>query len=668
MSTLGRGSNAQKVRDEVLNIMHRHNIKEVSGHFMEEWHQKLHNNTTPDDLVICGAYLEFLRSNGNLFRFYQKLEEGGVTKERLESFERPIRSNPDFVPYLKDALIHDFEHFLGILKEVHAGADLGISIQAARRLFDGEMHGLMDFIWSHQNDRDVGPLLRKITQSRQLLANRFGGPSCDVRDILFLDIALEDFLRIVIERSFGQQLTGEQLVDWIDLILQNLSLSGKDIELQHSLAHWKRLEGLPHFQREWSLHSESVLERIRRAIGSLIDRFQNLIQPKAEFLGSAFHADSWTINLFSEEVLRGRPAFVLSTLLRYLDPVLRKSADLGNWQVISRGQGTGELETVDSLKSVQGRHFERTVVIVATKISGDEEIPHGVAAIITPSDIDALSHLAIRARNAGVLFAVCYDPDTIAELKALNGRLIKLEVDSAGSVIFEESSSAQEIEQKHPIGFKAALPPAGFSAYAVSMTDFTEKNVGYKSNKLWKLRGKLPDWIVLPASVALPFGVFEKTLAEKNNAGVAKKHDELIGQVEKVAEDKKSEVLSDIRETIMRLNAPDELITALRRAMAGEGLEWPPDWNDAWTCIKKVWASKWNERACLSREANGIPHNTLLMSVLIQKVVESEYGFVIHTVNPFTGTKDEVYAEVVLGTRRDACRQLPGKGAQLCLQ
>ena len=141
-------------------------------------------------------------------------------------------------------------------------------------------------------------------------------------------------------------------------------------------------------------------------------------------------------------MLRGRPAFVLSTLLRYLDPVLRKSADLGNWQVISRGQGTGELKTVDSLKSVQGQHFERPVVIVAEKIGGDEEIPHGVAAIITPSDIDALSHLAIRARNAGVLFAVCYDPDTIAELKALNGRLMKLGVDSAGSVTFEESTNS----------------------------------------------------------------------------------------------------------------------------------------------------------------------------------------------------------------------------------
>lgn len=27
---------------------------------MEEWHQKLHNNTSPDDVVICEALLAYL--------------------------------------------------------------------------------------------------------------------------------------------------------------------------------------------------------------------------------------------------------------------------------------------------------------------------------------------------------------------------------------------------------------------------------------------------------------------------------------------------------------------------------------------------------------------------------------------------------------------------------
>src|SRR5262249_4976413 len=64
-TTLGRGGDGQRIRDEILHIMRRNHIKEVGGHFIEEWHQKLHNNTTPDDVVICQAYLEFLRSNGD---------------------------------------------------------------------------------------------------------------------------------------------------------------------------------------------------------------------------------------------------------------------------------------------------------------------------------------------------------------------------------------------------------------------------------------------------------------------------------------------------------------------------------------------------------------------------------------------------------------------------
>jgi len=42
--------------------MHKHHIPETAGHFYEQWHQKLHNNTTPDDIYICEALLAYLRS------------------------------------------------------------------------------------------------------------------------------------------------------------------------------------------------------------------------------------------------------------------------------------------------------------------------------------------------------------------------------------------------------------------------------------------------------------------------------------------------------------------------------------------------------------------------------------------------------------------------------
>ena len=133
LGTLGRGGGrGQQVRDEILNIMHRHHIKEVGGHFMEEWHQKLHNNTTPDDIVICEAYLAFLASDGDLGEFHRVLAASGVSRERLRSFERPIRTDPDFIAEKKEGLTQDFRNYLRILKSVHSATDLESAVTAVR--------------------------------------------------------------------------------------------------------------------------------------------------------------------------------------------------------------------------------------------------------------------------------------------------------------------------------------------------------------------------------------------------------------------------------------------------------------------------------------------------------------------------------------------------------
>ncbi len=662
MTTIGRGTNAQRVRDEVLNIMHRHNIKEVSGHFMEEWHQKLHNNATPDDIVICEAYLEFLRSNGNLDRFYKRLEEGGVSRKRLESYERPIKSHPDFIPYLKDALIHDFEHFLGILKEVHSGTDLGTAIHTARYLFDAEMHTLMDFIWEHRNDQgiQVYTLIEKITKSRRCLAKRLGEHQNIVRDLLFLDLSLEDFFRVVVERNLHTDLGGDQLVELIAMALENLCLSNDNEELVYCLHHWQRLREMPRFEKEWSLQAKAVLDRLQRAMGSFIDRYYRLLQSKAEFLGRAFHADLWTISLFTEEVVRGRPVFVLSLLLRNLDPILRKSAELGNWQVISMGHQTGMVEVATTLKSFQGKTFARPTIIVADNVAGNEEIPEGVVAIITPAIIDILSHLAVRARNVHILFAICYDPDTIERFKSLSGHSLKLSVNATGDVVFEESSEDINVIPQRIRPVRTISRPS-FTAYAISEGDFNKENVGGKSNNLKKIQGRLPKWIGIPTSGALPFWVFEKVLAEENNKELAIHCEELIRKIEEDGKKVGDDVLEELRKTIMTLKAPDELIDSLHNVMEKARLPWPSNWDNTWMCIKRVWASKWNERAYLSRRANRIPHKDLFMAVLIQRVVEADYSFVIHTVNPFTGVKDEIYAEVVLGLGEALVGNYPGR-------
>jgi alpha-glucan,water dikinase len=662
MTTLGRGTDAQRVRDEVLNIMHRHRIKEVSGHFMEEWHQKLHNNATPDDIVICEAYLEFLRSNGNLDRFYKKLEESGITKERLEGYERPIKSHPDFIPHLKEALIRDFEHFLSILKEVHSGTDLGTAIHLARHLFDAEMHSLMDFIWWHRDDRKTPlcTLVEKVTEARRRIAKQLQGRPEKVRDFLFLDLALEDFLRLVVERNLNAQLGCNHLVELVAMVVENLCISNTDTELAYCMRHWERLRKMQRFEKEWALHARAVTDRMARSIGDFIDHHYKMLQPKAAFLGAAFHAAPWSIALFTEEVIRGRPAFVLSMLLRFLDPLLRKSAALGDWQMISPHQASGTVEVVDSLKSIQSRSYPGPMVIVSLTVGGDEEIPKGVSAIITPAVVDVLSHLAVRARNAGLLFATCYAPEIIQQLRSFSGQLLRLDVNSKGDVVFEETQQ-ETAAQALRLPPRAALSRPEFTSYAIPSKDFTNANVGGKANNLSRLEGTLPDWIGLPVSVALPFGVFEKVLNEERNRALARHCDELIQGPEIQQEERRADILEELRAAILKLSAPDGLATSVRLMTETSGLSLPSDWDAAWLCIKHVWASKWNERAYLSRRANGVSDEDLFMAVLIQNVVEADYAFVIHTVNPFTLKNDEVYAEAVPGLGETLVGNYPGR-------
>ena len=109
LGTVGKGGDGQAIRDEILNIMHRNGIGENKKYWMEQWHQKLHNNTTPDDITICEAYIAFLKANGDLGEYWRVLAEGGVDRAQLESYERPVVTEPiTHGADKKMALIKDF--------------------------------------------------------------------------------------------------------------------------------------------------------------------------------------------------------------------------------------------------------------------------------------------------------------------------------------------------------------------------------------------------------------------------------------------------------------------------------------------------------------------------------------------------------------------------------
>lgn len=662
LGCLGRGGDGQRIRDEILHIMHRHHIKEVGGTWMEQWHQKLHNNTTPDDIVICEAYLAFLHAGGDLKAYHRTLAEGGVTEERLAGLERPINTEPEWHPHLRDGLLHDFGHYLVLLKSVHSGTDLATAIDAGGHLLDEETRGSLHWVRDHfaHPHTPLLDLVHAITGIRTALHGRLGGEADEgvVKELIYLDLALEQALRTAIERHTQDQIGGGELFELIGLVTGHLLLgdSGEE-ELVQCRREWLRLPDEDRFSSDWALHAKAALDRLRRSVEGRIDTAYQLLQPIAERLGKRFEADEWVIRLFSEEIVRGQDVFLLSMLVHHFDPVLRRQARLGDWQVISPSTAVGEVRVVESFRSVQGKSFDRPTIIVADKVHGDEEPPEGVRAVITPSSVDLVSHVAVRARNNHLLFATCYDPLTFDELRKSKGKVIELRVGPAGDVIPGEAPAGDSPTVPARASSMAEAPPVTPSLEVLGLADFDRARVGGKSWHLKELASKLPDWVDTPRSIALPFGVFDAVLAEPANRRVAERYRSLVGGIPDSPEAK----LAEVRACVLELALPDALLGDIESSMAAAGLAPPADRDKAATRIKQVWASKWNDRAYFSRTARGFPHQAMHMAVLIQELVEAEFAYVIHTVNPFNGSPDEIYAELVLGLGETLVGNYPGR-------
>lgn len=73
-----------------------------------------------------------------------------------------------------------------------------------------------------------------------------------------------------------------------------------------------------------------------------------------------------------------------------------------SWQVISPVEAVGYVVVVDELLTVQTKIYDRPTILVARKVKGEEEIPDGTVAVLTPDMPDVLSHVSVRARNSKV--------------------------------------------------------------------------------------------------------------------------------------------------------------------------------------------------------------------------------------------------------------------------
>ncbi|KAH9794989.1 alpha-glucan water dikinase 2 [Citrus sinensis] len=586
----GQGDVGQRIRDEILVIQRNNGCK--TG-MMEEWHQKLHNNTSPDDIIICEALLNYIRCGFKIDAYWQTLNCHGLSKQKLASYDRPIVSEPRFRADAKESLTRDLTMYLKTLKAVHSGADLESAIETCyKKLVDSRI--------------ELHPVL---------------GTACGrAKDLLFLDISLASAIKTTMERGL------------------------KDLNFSHPPDWYRVSESYRTNDAQWALQAKAILDRLQLVLAERSQTYQKKFQPSVKYLGCLLGVEKYVIDNFTEELVRAQSEAVLSILINRFEPVLRKVANLGCWQVISPVEVCGFITSVNELITLQNKVYRRPTIIIASRITGEEEIPVGVVAVLTSDMPDVLSHNILR------------------NLRLKEGKAVSIRLKSTNLIISDISSSNLSLSS-------SALPsiPQGITfkrkifrgKYAVSVEDFAPDMVGAKSCNIKFLRGRVPSWIKIPTSVAIPFGAFETVLSENINKDIANK----ISRLYKFINGGDLSKLQEIQEAVLQMSAPLSLIYELKNKMRSSGMPWPGDegWNLAWRSIKKVWASKWNERAFISCRKANLNHDNLCMAVLIQETICGDYAFVIHTKNPLSGDNSEIYTEIVKGLGETLVGAYPGR-------
>jgi len=160
--------------------------------------------------------------------------------------------------------------------------------------------------------------------------------------------------------------------------------------------------------------------------------------------------------------------------------------------------------------------------------------------------------------------------------------------------------------------------------------------------------------------------VIHKTLRNSNGTKDPKLYEEASQEIRKIIESVSmpADIADEVRKAYRELSnktGSEEVLVAVRSSATGEDL---PDASfagqqDTFLNVKgekqlvhyvqKCWSSLYTPRAIFYREEKGFPHEKVLISVGIQKMVEAKCSGVIFTLDPVNGDPSKIVIEATWG-------------------
>lgn len=665
-SSFTRAEPLTRIRD----IAHRNDIpKDLKREIKTTLQNKLHRCAGPEDLITSASILERITVPGGNYShdfvkqfiiFHQELKEFF----NASSCEELLTSMAGSSDCEKSDLINNFLASKRNLEKREGKAEIDEIIKAVDILTELRIHFIA------KAEKTTG------SEAHQLMIADIGLD--DLAFVIFstLNNAWERFVHDHKGKSVPVSIIKALLLAVNNLRLSNI-FPDECLAVQSELED--QIKNFESSNRDSFLRMKASVERSSRLAGEYSDKILTLFFEKVELLGRALNVDEYSVRVFCEGDIRGNMVFQLSRLSTSMLKVIRERLDLPPWDSLVTGTASGRLVCVESLGDLSMQLTEKCVAHVK-RADGEEEITKGLTGIILGHELPHLSHLAVRARQEGVVFTTCEEATLFEEAARLKDQYVTVTIES-DSVKIEVASSEESNK------FALASRELSKSSQALDLSDRMvdvklknekklcpvneiEQDTGggkaFAARRLEQISGEF----LTPLSLVIPFGVMEELIEASSQTKDNYSH--LLKELGENCSGEPEEAIKAIYEIIENLAVPDEIIRGIKEAygederimvrssancedleeISGAGLydsiaNVSP--SEAAGAIKKVWVSLWTRRAVISRRQAGIPHEKAHMAVLIQKMITPDYSFIMHTQNPVSNNSDEIYVELAVG-------------------
>jgi len=659
----------------IRDIAHRgdipHEMKQLIKNTLQN---KLHRCADPGDLVTC--------------------------QEILDKVHRENCYNQAFVKEL--------EIFYVELKEFFNAGSLDEQARNVSNTDPGAKAAVDKLLHVKNNGGDPFGQMQALAELRRLSA-----PLAETQQPwLLLDLELEKYAFVLLSQlAGGLDGGGKGQPDWWNRLLQTLDLALAQVEMsgiarEECLAVARELRAVGPDAADPSkapFAPQRVAASADRALRICFALCQSLEEAYAGVpaLGKLLGIDGHAVSVFVEAEVRISVLFQVSKLVQMAMQSAKAAAGLPLWTAIAAGAAYGRILRCGSLSDAWSAKLpEEGVIIFCSEASGDEELPNLVRGVVVARDLPVLSHLALRARQLGVIFACTAEAQLFEEARAVvaDKGAARLTVQASGGVRVEAISdevlakecaakgSAKSAKDKQT-GSKGggakkvgALSLAADKVLSVVELASSPQIAGAKAASSGKLEELMlkphAAKFLAPKGLAVPFGVMRKAVAsadlEKALASLQQALDTKSEQLEekaRAARDavERCTVPKAVLDALMSQLPSGTLRVAVRSSANSEDLEGvsgaglhdsvlgvdAKDSAELGKAVREVWSSLFTLRAVQSRHAAGMPlFEGIAMGVLVQPMVSLQgkaYAFIAFTKDVVAGDAGAVYLEVCVG-------------------